>query len=495
MRFSYQVIVSLVLCALFAQTALAHLPAGISVSMEPVKQDYKASDLLMINIRYTNVTDSTISFLTRDTALDGEINEDFLAVSFNGARLPYIGRHAKRLPPTANEFIDIAPGKSVSGKVDVGFAYPMTEIGEYQISYQAHNGLANLLSGAPLFKSNSGTTLSLVEQRPVQVLKRTPNIDASCNATQRNQINQALGIAESIAIRARDALNSAPVQLRPTARRYTEWFGQYSPARYSTAQTAFNRIASALSNRVIGFDCTCDIANRENVFAFVFKNDPFNMNVCPVFFRVAPSGTDSRSGTIVHEISHFDVVISSDDFQSALNQSGSRQLARSNPSAAIRNANAFEYFAENTPSLPMPTADDLPDPADLAVSAVSASDQNPTVEDLIGVSANVVNLGETTSSATQLSVKLSPDAQISVNDPEIQQAFVPALVPGSTFNFQSDIQAPSDPGQFWIGVCVIPVDGETMVANNCSDAIPLLVDRRIVIPPILLLLLGEESSD
>ena len=214
--------------------------------------------------------------------------------------------------------------------------------------------------------------MELMQDRLIPAAQvRTPNIDGSCNATQRSQITEALGIAESISITARNALRNAPVELRSTARRFDEWFGQFSTQRYATAQLAFDRIASALSNQTIGFDCTCNINNRNNVFAFVFANDPFNMNVCPVFFRTTARGTDSRSGTIVHEISHFNVVIASDDFQSALNQSGSRQLANTNPSLAIRNANAFEYFAENTPFLTMPTAADLPTPPDLLVSAIS----------------------------------------------------------------------------------------------------------------------------
>jgi hypothetical protein len=35
-------------------------------------------------------------------------------------------------------------------------------------------------------------------------------------------------------------------------------------------------------------------------------------------------------------------------------------LADSSPESAIRNANAFEYFAENTPSLSMPSGGGTP---------------------------------------------------------------------------------------------------------------------------------------
>lgn len=472
--------------------AQAHLPLGVAVSIEPIKTNYDASDALMVEIRYTNVSDLPIRFLMRGTALEKQINEDFLEISSQGRLLPYVGRHVKRLPPTESEYISIEPDQSVSATVDIGEAYPMFEKGQYHIVYKG----ASFSSGDASLKSSSVASIELSEDRAVKLLKRrTPIIDASCSSTQRSQINQALAIAENIARSARDALNNAPVELRPTARRYTEWFGAYSPGRYSTAQTAFNRISSALSNQVIGFDCTCDINNRENVFAFVFANDPYNMNVCPVFFRVAPSGTDSRSGTIIHEISHFNVVIGSDDFSSALNQSGSRRLAQSNPSAAIRNANAFEYFAENTPFLPMPTVDDLPRPSDLVVSSFSVQKQNPAVEELVGVSAVIANVGESESPSTQASIRLSPDAVISLNDTQLSQGVIPLLGSGAMFNFDSAVQAPSEPGEYWIGICVSPVVGELVTTNNCSGSVPLMVRPRATFLPSIFLLLLDETSD
>ena len=82
------------------------------------------------------------------------------------------------------------------------------------------------------------------------------------------------------------------------------------------------------------------------------------MNICGAFWRAPLLGTDSRAGTIVHELSHFDVVAGTDDFAS--NQAGIRSLAINQPDNAVRAANAFEYFAENTPFLSMPTSDDLP---------------------------------------------------------------------------------------------------------------------------------------
>ena len=59
------------------------------------------------------------------------------------------------------------------------------------------------------------------------------------------------------------------------------------------------------------------------------------------------SGTDSRAGTLIHEMSHFNAVAGTDDH--VYGQSSARSLAISNPADALDNADNHEYFAENTP--------------------------------------------------------------------------------------------------------------------------------------------------
>ena len=69
-------------------------------------------------------------------------------------------------------------------------------------------------------------------------------------------------------------------------------------------------------------------------------------------FWMAPmTGTDSKAGTLVHEMSHFNVVAGTDDHK--YGQAACRTLATTNPDQAIDNADSHEYFAENNPALPM----------------------------------------------------------------------------------------------------------------------------------------------
>jgi peptidyl-Lys metalloendopeptidase len=102
-----------------------------------------------------------------------------------------------------------------------------------------------------------------------------------------------------------------------------------------------------MDNAGVHFDCTC---TQTNVYAYVYPNQPYKIYLCGAFWAAPLTGTDSKAGTLIHEMSHFDVVANTDDY--AYGQTAARNLAASNPDQAIRNADNHEYFAENTPPLP-----------------------------------------------------------------------------------------------------------------------------------------------
>lgn len=468
-------------CCSFSVSA-DELPAGLEVSIQALKKTYLSNDALRVKVTYSNVSDRDIKFLVWGSALEPQMTHEFLSIEVDGQPVPYIGIHAKRLPPTAAAYRLIRAGESVSGEVDVGRSYDIKSKGLYGVSY---SGL-DVSAGTALRKQSLKATLNVSEDRLFrQNNRRTPIIQASCNATQRAQINEALTIAERIAQVAVRDLNNAPISLRPSARRYREWFGAYSAGRYAGVLRGMSRIASALQNNPIGFDCTCDISNRNNTFAFVFKGDPFNMNVCPVFFRVAARGTDSRSGTIIHEISHFTVVADTDDFSSALNQSGSRALARNNPSSAVRNANAFEYFAENTPFLSMPIEVLAPD---LAISLGALSEESIGAGRPAFLLSQAVNMGNAQAAATTANLTLNSESS-TFNAGAVPVA---ALAGGGRADLRFDFSAPRTTGVYAATVCVAAVAGEADRANNCFTLpTSLTVEARGIIAPILPILLDE----
>jgi len=98
-----------------------------------------------------------------------------------------------------------------------------------------------------------------------------------------------------------------------------------------------------MDNAGVAFDCKC----KQNYYAYVYPNQPYNIYLCKVFWTAPLSGTDSKAGTLIHEMSHFNVVAGTDDV--VYGQTGAMNLASNDPNLAITNADNHEYFAENTP--------------------------------------------------------------------------------------------------------------------------------------------------
>ena len=46
----------------------------------------------------------------------------------------------------------------------------------------------------------------------------------------------------------------------------------------------------------------------DGVFAYVYPTRPFQIFLCGAFWNAGMTGTDSKPGTIIHELSHFDVL-------------------------------------------------------------------------------------------------------------------------------------------------------------------------------------------
>jgi len=114
-------------------------------------------------------------------------------------------------------------------------------------------------------------------------------------------------------------------------------------SRYSTVRNNFGAIDDALDNASMNFNCGCN----QNYYAYVYPNQPYNIYVCRIFWQAPNTGTDSKAGTIIHEVSHFNVVAGTDDV--VYGQTGAKNLAISDPAKAVQNADSHEYFAENTP--------------------------------------------------------------------------------------------------------------------------------------------------
>lgn len=330
--------------------------AGIELRLSPSAEKDFGSGKIVYSL--SNTTNAPVQVLRWMTPLDG-VSNDIFSVSQNGQEVAYTGRVVKRPAPADSDYVTLAPGQSISAEVDLTAYYDMRQGGQFSVRYNRDGSQAiraaadaargGVKAGTLDFDTRGGSVEVFADAAPdafdqgdskagVGILAAT-NSFVSCSTTRKTQIATARTSATSYANNSRSYLTAGT-----QGSRYTWWFGTYNSSRYSTVRTHFNNIYSALSSQPFTFDCSC----TDSYYAYVYPNQPYKIYLCNAFWSAPNTGTDSRAGTIVHEVSHFTVMGGTDDW--AYGQSAAHNLAVSNPSRAVDNADSHEYFAENTPA-------------------------------------------------------------------------------------------------------------------------------------------------
>jgi peptidyl-Lys metalloendopeptidase len=350
LRFPTFVLV-LLIALLFTSTAGAAPRQGPVVSLSVTQSEFDSSQDVLVTVTLSNPHRYTVRILKWFTPAEG-VEEPLFALMRDGTPVPYTGAHYKRPAVTGRDYISLKAGESLSQTVNLGDYYDLSQSGEYEVFYAvAAFQLFDEKGNAFQFRDSLiSEKLSLSVEGRLDKGKPTPpptpapggTAFNACSVEQQALLSQARANATTYASGAQQYLNSN----NSGTKRYVEWFGAFSPARYSTVTNHFNSIFSAFSTAGITFDCKC----KQNYYAYVYPNRPYNIYLCKVFWQAPPTGTDSQAGTLIHEMSHFDVVAGTDDV--VYGQSGARNLAISDPDLAVTNADNHEYFAENTPTLP-----------------------------------------------------------------------------------------------------------------------------------------------
>ncbi len=323
---------------------------GIVTKVSMDRQSLGASDDVVVKVTMTNTSSTPQQILKWHTPF-GDIEEALFEVTRDGVRVPYEGMHVKRPVPTASDYFTIQPGKSHTVQVELSSMYNMSVTGEYQIRYKTkgrdlfangknkQGGVDEVASDAVSVYIEGALRRGVMpESAPLQTLAGSLSYN-KCSASQQSTITSAVAAGKTMATDG-DAYLAAG----KTGTRYTKWFGAYTSARYNTAKSHFAAIKDAFENKPITVDCSCN----KTYYAYVYPTKPYTIYVCKAFWNAPMTGTDSKGGTLVHEMSHFNVVAGTDDH--VYGQSGAASLAISDPDAALDNADSHEYFGENTPA-------------------------------------------------------------------------------------------------------------------------------------------------
>jgi peptidyl-Lys metalloendopeptidase len=353
-RFQFFMFVSLLIVTLLAVSSVGAAPKdGPVVTLSTAQTEFSASQDVLVTVTYTNPTGHSVRILQWFTPANG-LEEPVFDVKVNGEPVAYIGAIYKRPAATGNDFMTLKAGQNVSYSVNLGEYYDLTATGQYEIYYKAAsfylysekgNGLSNpdYLVSAPISLKVDGRVAKGGKPTPPPPPPPGGTSYDACTVTQQVILVDARNQAKTYAT---TSMNYLPGVKDPGTERYLEWFGVFTTSRYNTVSSHYAALTNAWTNAGVTFHCGC----KQNYYAYVYPDRPYEIWLCRVFWTAPLAGTDSQGGTLIHEMSHFTVVASTDDY--VYGQSGARNLADTNPDQAIMNADNHEYFAENNPYKP-----------------------------------------------------------------------------------------------------------------------------------------------
>ncbi|KAJ8073790.1 hypothetical protein AAF712_003261 [Marasmius tenuissimus] len=325
---------------------------GLSLAVSGSKNFAGVQDFKIIT-SLVNTGDETLKLLRDPRTVLSLLPTDRFAISnAEGASPAFTGARAKFVPEYVvknnieDAFVVLEPGASFELEHDLSTSYNFTVPGKgtYDIRVSglflhidpATNEIVELQANeeAPLTASFTGT-LSIARRHTKRITYQ------SCSSTRQSQLVSAASAAASYASSAASYLSSHT----SSTTRYVSWFGTYDSGRHTTVLNHFNAIKGYPFSGSVTYDCTC---TDSGTYAYVYPNQFGTIYLCGAFWSAPNTGTDSRGGTLIHESSHFTDIAGTQDY--VYGQSGARNLARTNPTRAIANADSHEYFAENNPA-------------------------------------------------------------------------------------------------------------------------------------------------
>lgn len=344
----------------FDRVESAPLKQGLRAKLEAMEW-YGSREAL--NLRFTLENPTSQSLWVLRWMLPSErMDAQLFAVTRDGEPVTYQGILVKRAPATPEDWVEIKPGESYTATFDPSADYDMAAKGQYGFEYQIrelavrHRGPRGAMNpglNPGLIKPIEGdaephgrAVVELVkaglfyEGAPAEALGRAQEMTIiggynGCTTNQQGTLSTAHSNAITMA-------GKALVQLKTSnPYQFTWWFGPATTTAIKTVNTHFVAINDAFVNKTVTYDCSC----RDNYYAYVYPTQPYKIYVCNAFWSAPATGRDSKAGTLIHEMSHFNAVAGTSDY--VYGATGAHNLALRTPKKALNNADNHEYFAED----------------------------------------------------------------------------------------------------------------------------------------------------
>jgi len=117
-------------------TCRAAPTGGIIVDVAPARQSLTRSDDVVVTVTIRNTSNATRYLLKWQTPFAG-VQAPLFDVTRDGLPVSYLGIQARRAPPTAADFVALAPGMARSSRVELSALYRMDITGAYSARYRA----------------------------------------------------------------------------------------------------------------------------------------------------------------------------------------------------------------------------------------------------------------------------------------------------------------------------------------------------------------------
>lgn len=310
---------------------------------------------------------------------DGRTTGNWLHVTDSfGREVPYRGRYVVSGPVSTESFMQVAPGESIRGSVELSREYELPPAGTVTVSttIATYSTVPALLptgdtEGATADLVTSNELTFPIVNAPVSVT--TARSILQCTASQVSMSNQAIAAAQHASDEAINFLGSLyyvdpivpidpenpvtpRIHMKPH-RRYSNWFGTWDdgapqppdPAALDTDNSRVDQTVMAVYVRLMSnIRTACDECKGYNPLTRAWAEAGL-IHLCPSNFRDPISGgITSQAGTIVHEVSHQGDALAPGtvDLPNVRSRSDAHALPRAD---AVKSAANYEYFITDTP--------------------------------------------------------------------------------------------------------------------------------------------------
>jgi peptidyl-Lys metalloendopeptidase len=279
----------------------------------------------------TNQGDEPLTFL-KWLLPGGDLTAPVFSCTTGGNAVQFIGKLVKRPAPTSSDYLELKAGESFTTTIaDFCSFYDCATTGEYICAYDVASMQLTSPSGTAFGTVTSDPIILTIHGRPNRRhLGLLPSATVYAGkATHHRHLKGAGGgnirtgalafrscgrqqrqILRKNTARALEASQESLTYLSnlkgegypPDSPRFEEWFNDSANKAYVDAvRRDFTKIKQAFKFKDIAYDCSFT-GCPPGAFAFVFRNEPYVIHLCESFWKAPISGTDTRKGTLIHEM-------------------------------------------------------------------------------------------------------------------------------------------------------------------------------------------------